>query len=378
MLSAWVILVAGAFVALQAYTNSPFAPWQPGAFLLLSVPAALLEAYAMLGRQFRALGLLSVAYAGVFMLGHVWLVGQVLSSQQLLNMLLAANVLRVAALGRLATQQFQREAAVAPLSFGTVRQLWVHTALNEVVQILFRWIDKFTLNFLLTPALFALYFNGTLDVPFLPLLLGAAGSALLLHFSQPHTSDGERVAILQDVGAVLGSLVFPVYFFLFYFRYEVFGVVFAHRYDAAVPLFLVSGLVLPLRAYNFTALLQHKGHAHTITKGAVLDLILAILLMYPLYRLLGLGGVALAFVISTYCQAGYYLASAASLLRVSWHEMLPWQTWARQLMAAGIGLLAVHEVVQGALPEILVLIMGGVSAGLLALYLFYRAKAKLT
>ncbi|WP_135529896.1 hypothetical protein [Hymenobacter wooponensis] len=371
-----LMLVAGGFAVLQWQSSSPFEPWQTGGFLLLSVLGALLEAYALLGRQFRSLSLISVAYAGAFMLGHIFLVGQVLTSQQLMSMLLFCNVLRVAALSRLAQQHFDRVAAVVPSPFKAVRQLWLHTALNDGVQILFRWIDKFMLNFLLPPALFALYFNGTLDVPFLPLLLGAAGSGLLLHFGQPNIPDTERVTMLKEVGTVLGSLVFPLFFFLLYFRYELFGVVFAHRYDAAVPLFLVSGLVIPLRAYNFTAMLQHKSQGRAITKGAILDLLLALLLMYPLYRLLGLAGVALAFVISTYCQAAYYLALTAKLLRVSWVELLPWKMWASQLFRVGIGLLVVHELLARVVPEVLVVLIGSGLTCLLGLYLFYNARQR--
>jgi O-antigen/teichoic acid export membrane protein len=311
------------------------------------------------------------------MLGHVFLVGEVLNSEQLMSGLLLCNVLRVVLLSRMARRHFNWVAAAgAATSLRAIQSLWFHTALNEVVQVLFRWVDKFTLNFLLPPALFALYFNGTLDVPFLPLLLGATGSALLLHFGQPSVPDAERVATLKQVGLVLGSLVFPLFFFLICFRYELFGVLFAHRYDAAVPLFVVSTLVVPLRAYNFTALLQHKSQGHIITKGAILDLLLALLLMYPLYRVLSLLGVALAFVISTYCQAGYYLAQTAKLLSVSWPELLPWKVWARQFSWAGLGILGLHELLIKLFPELVVMLTGSISAGLLGLYLFYQVKRR--
>jgi O-antigen/teichoic acid export membrane protein len=237
-------------------------------------------------------------------------------------------------------------------------------AFNEVVQVLFRWVDKLALNFLLPAALFALYFNGTLDVPFLPLLLGAAGSALLLRFGEPALTDAERLALLRAAATLLGRLVFPVFFFLLFFRCELFGVVFAHRYDAAVPLFVVSSLVVPLRAYNFTALLQHKGQGPRISRGAVLDLALALALMYPLYRLLGLAGVALAFVLSTYAQAAYYLGHTARLLRVPWASLLPWRPWRPQLLGAALGLGLLHTLLAHWLAERPVLVMGAALLGL--------------
>lgn len=364
-LGGWVLLLAGGLAGLQGGVGAPFAPWQAGAFLLLNVPVAILEAYGLVQRQFRAVALVSAAYAGLFGLSHALLVSQLLTSEQLMTWLLVGSALRLAALAFLA-QQKQPAGPAAPVAWRTARSFWAHTALNELGQVLFRWADKFVLNFWLPAALFALYFNGTLDVPFLPLLLGAAGSTLLLHFGQPHLTDAERLSTLRATATLLGRLVFPLFFFLIFFRYELFGVVFAHRYDAAVPLFVLSSLVVPLRAYNFTALLQHKGQGRIISTGAGLDLLLALALMYPLYRWLGLAGVALAFVVSTYCQAGYYLRHTARLLRVPWASLLPWRPWARQALGAGLGVGLLHLGLAAALAERTTLLVGG---SILALWL---------
>lgn len=370
-LAGWLALVSAIFGGWQWAGGSPFAPWQAAAFLGLTVPVAVLEAYALGQRQFRAVAGVSVAYAAVFGASHGLLVGGWLTSQQLMAVLLVGNALRLVGLGYLVGRTVPGPLGnPAPLlAWVAVRSLWAHTAFNEVVQVLFKWVDKLALNFLLPAALFALYFNGTIDVPFLPLLLGAASSTLLLHFGEPGLTDAARVTLLRAAGALLGQLVFPLCCFLLCFRRELFGVVFAHRYDAAVPLFVVASLVVPLRAYNFTALLQHKGQGRTISTGALLDLALALALMYPLYRLLGLAGVALAFVLSTYVQAGYYLWHAARLLQVPWPSLLPWRLWAVQLPGAALALASLHALLEQLLPEREVLLVG---AGLLGLWLAGR------
>ena len=375
-LAGWVLLVASGFAALQEWSGSAFAPGAAGLFLLLSVPVAILEAYALGRRQLRPLAAISVGYAGLFVLSHGLLVRQVFSSEQLITSLLLASALRLAALGYLAQRGPTEAAPLAPLAWPAVRSYWAHTAFNDVVQVLFRWVDKLALNFLLPATLFALYFNGTLDVPFLPLLLGAAGSTLLLHFGAPGLTDAGRVATLRAAAVLLGRLVFPLFFFLLFFRRELFGVVFAHRYDAAVPLFVVSSLVVPLRAYNFTALLQHKEQGSRISRGAVLDLALALALMYPLYRLLGLAGVALAFVLSTYAQAGYYLGHTARLLRVPWAILLPWRPWATQLLGAVLGIGLLHALLAAWLPERFALLAGAGALGLWLAGQLWRARRK--
>lgn len=365
-LAGWVLLLAGGLAGLQGWGSPAFRPWQAGLFLLLNVPVAILEAYALGQRCMRPVALVSGSYAAWFVLSHGLLVGKVLSSPQLMTGLLLASAWRLAALGYLARRGPVATALVEEIAWPAVRRHWAHTAFNDVVQVLFRWVDKLALNFLLPTALFALYFNGTLDVPFLPLLLGAAGSTLLLHFGAPGRTDAERLATLRAAATLLGRLVFPLFWFLLFFRRELFGVVFAHRYDAAVPLFVVSSLAVPLRAYNFTALLQHKGQGARLSRGAVLDLLLALLLMYPLYRLLGLAGVALAFVLSSYAQAGYYLAHTARLLRVPWASLLPWRPWLPQLLGAALGLELLHTLLARWLPERNTLLVG---AGVLGLWL---------
>ena len=366
-LGAWVLVLAGTFGAWQWWGSSPFAPWQAAGFLVLNVPIAVLEAYALVQRQYRPVALVNGGYAALFVASHALLVGHYFSSPQLMGCLLAGNVLRLVALAGLATQDAPGLAPAAAQPWGAVRSLWLHTALNEVVQVLFRWVDKLAINFLLPAALFALYFNGTIDIPFLPVLLGAAGSTLLLHFGEPARTDAQRIALLQAVGELLGQLVFPLFCFLLFFRYELFGVLFAHRYDAAVPLFVAASLVVPLRAYNFTALLRHKEQGRIITTGALLDLGLAMGLMYPLYRVLGLAGVALSFVISTYWQSGYYLGHTARLLGVPRARLLPWRAWAVQLPVAALGVGGLHVLLKLAqLPERSVLVVG---AGVLGLWL---------
>ena len=90
--------------------------------------------------------------------------------------------------------------------------------------------------------------------------------------------------------------------------------------------------MLPLRAYPFTALLQSEHRGDIINKGAIIDFILACVLMYPLYLLMGLPGVALSFVISTYWQAGYYLIQTSKIMNIGIASLVPF----KQLITKGI------------------------------------------
>jgi O-antigen/teichoic acid export membrane protein len=169
---------------------------------------------------------------------------------------------------------------------------------------------------------------------------------------------------------MLSSIVFPVFFFLYIFRNELFVTVLSEKYIPAIPIFAVSILSLPVRAYSFTTVLQRAHKGHIINIGAVAELVLALALMYPLYLFMGLPGVALSFVISTYLQAVFYLIATARHLRVSPLHLLPLRNWTVKFVMYGSVMLAIHYI--GALQYTgkATLLLGALGMVILILFTF--------
>jgi O-antigen/teichoic acid export membrane protein len=166
---------------------------------------------------------------------------------------------------------------------------------------------------------------------------------------------------------VLSSIVFPIFFFLLFYRYQLFVSVFSEKYIPAIPVFFISIMVLPLKAYNFTTVLQNRHKGSVITMGAILDLLLACLLMYPLYIWLGLPGVALSFVITTYLQAAFYLYHAAKVLGVPIFSLLPFANWLKKLIVFAIVLIAIHYLTALYFTGLIALILGCGATGVVVL-----------
>jgi O-antigen/teichoic acid export membrane protein len=201
---------------------------------------------------------------------------------------------------------------------------WRQFAINDTVQVLFRWIDKFILSFLLSGASFAVYVNASIDIPFLPILFSAVAGAAVQHWvAYPNSNTDNKLQVLHHASALLAALIFPLFAFLMAFRESFLTVVFSEHYLSGVNIFVCAQLVLPLRAYPFTSLLQSHKRADIITRGAIIDFVMACLLMYPLYRLFGLPGVAISFVISTYWQAIYYLKKTKEVTGYSFAQLFP-------------------------------------------------------
>jgi O-antigen/teichoic acid export membrane protein len=235
--------------------------------------------------------------------------------------------------------------AVVAIDLNETRQLWLHLALQDFLQYIFKWIDKVVVVVLLSTSLTAIYFNGSIDIPFLPILLGAFTSAGLLYLAQVQLSDKQQhsIALLHKTGILLNAIVMPLFLFLLFFAAPLFDLFFDHRYAASVPIFQWSILVLPLRAYGFTSILQHAHKGAIINKGALLDLLIAVAAMYPFYWLMGLPGLAFSFVLSSYIQAAYYSVHTAKILQVRVLDLFPLKIWLQQIVLSLI-LLAIFKI----------------------------------
>ena len=112
-------------------------------------------------------------------------------------------------------------------------------------------------------------------------------------------------------------------------------VVFSPNYINAAWIFVCTQLVLPIRAYPFTAILQSEHRGDIINKAALIDLVMACMLIYPLYLLMGLPGVALSFVISTYWQAAYYLRHTSKIMNTTVGSLIPLSLLLRKFLLFG-------------------------------------------
>jgi peptidoglycan biosynthesis protein MviN/MurJ (putative lipid II flippase) len=126
----------------------------------------------------------------------------------------------------------------------------------------------------------------------------------------------------------------------------------------AVPIFLMSILVLPLRAYKFTTILQHKHLGRIINIGAVMDIAIALGLAYPLYLKMGLAGIALSFVISTYIQSAFYLYHTAKALNVSVIKLMPLVNWIVKFIVFGIVFIGFRYLLPTGYKKEIILISG--------------------
>ncbi|MES2478463.1 MAG: hypothetical protein V4561_05225 [Bacteroidota bacterium] len=308
---------------------------------LAFIAVVLADSLMLVFKSFKALISINFIYAILFCIIHFQIIQQGYDFQKILSGLLILCLVRLAVciffIRKTYSDSLNTLEEIPEKEWKKIKSLWIQLGINDIITVLFRWADKFILSFIIAKELFAVYFNGTTEIPFLPILFSAVSSAAVQHWANNRLANEShsKIPLLHYSSRILSSIMFPLFFFFVLFRIEFLSVVFSPDYISAAWIFVCTQLVLPVRAYPFTALLQSEHRGDIINKGAVIDFILACILMYPLYLLMGLPGVALSFVISTYWQAAYYLIQTSKIIKLPIAALIPGGTLIRKFLLYG-------------------------------------------
>ncbi len=199
-----------------------------------------------------------------------------------------------------------------------ISKQWLYLGLNDVLGIFVKWIDKYIVLLLLPASQFAIYFNGTFEIPIFLLLLSAVGNISLVELSKNVNINVEVVkTIFNKSSLILASIAFPSFFFLMFYCDKLFLLLLGYKYLLSIPIFKISLLIIPVRIVYSTVLLQVYNKSNLILKGSILDLITSIIFMLMLYPIMRINGLVLSFVIATYIQVGYYIWHTCKLLNIN-------------------------------------------------------------
>ncbi len=289
-------------------------------FVLIQSISAVLETMLIKSNKEKIVMLINFFYSLLFFGWHYYIL---LRAFNLNNLISGITIISIAKLIIMFFFRQKQDGVIELTDDKVYFKHWIYLGLNDVTGVVSRWIDKLLLIYLLTAADFALFFNGSFEIPLFGLLISVVGSVMLIEMSN-NTSTKEKVMqLFKESFNLLSSIVFPLFLFLLFFRTELFAIIFKHKYDASIPIFLISIFILPLRINNYSSILQYYQQGNKIMHGSLLDICLALLLMVLLYPLLGTRGVALAIVIATYCQVWYYLWQSAKVLHTNILSLIP-------------------------------------------------------
>ncbi|RQO30088.1 hypothetical protein DBR32_10905 [Taibaiella sp. KBW10] len=316
------------------------------AFILLNTLCIIAESALIIFRKFKQILFINIGYLIVYLYLHFeQLSGAPFNAEQLFRSLCVLFAVKL-----LISLAFLRKDKQVPVDAeiekeeANYQRLWLHLYIFDMTQILMVYVDKFVVSILLDESTSAIYSNGSTPIPLLPIIFSAVSSASLMQFSRNKKNDvGVQLSIMNNLARTLSNFAFPIFFFFLFFHYEFITSYFSNKYIPSIPIFVASLFVIPLRMLNYTIIFQKYERGDIINTGVVLDVVATLLLVYPLYRLMGLPGIALSFVLGTYIQAGYYLYKMTVLLQRPLSAILPLKNLCLKFLLYGLLAFGLHE-----------------------------------
>ena len=235
-----------------------------------------------------------------------------------------------------------------PLSLDLVRQpledplkyAW-RVGLRDGIEVLSRFVDKLIFLSFFTTAQFAFYHNGAWEIPVV-IFVHSMLAVLLpeLRVACSRGDMGQVLNLMHFAARRVALVLFPAAAFAFSVAPELTSFLFGEDYRDSGAYLRVFLLLLPLRVSTAGLVLLAANRTRAVLLGTGVDLVLAAVLGVALVPWLGTLAPAVALVVSTSCQVGFYNWRASTVIGRPLPEVLPWPVLGRLALpsvAAALG-----------------------------------------
>lgn len=251
----------------------------------------------------------------------------------------------------------------------------VPLGLMTIVGLICQHIDKVIVSSYLTPADYAIYAIGAIEIPLASVLQGSVMTVLRTEL--PKLVSENR---LKEVQKVWGTsvqkqalIVLPISIFLIINAQEVIVFLFTESYRQSVSVFSIYLLLIPAQIANFSVVPIVFKKTYFAFMMSIVSVGLNIALGISLISILGFKGPVVGRVIALYVCNLIYLIYSERLLRLRHFTLFPWKTvgaiTAAALLAGVVSHYALNFWIEGGL--VFLIGSGFVFVGLYS-YLVYK------
>ena len=211
--------------------------------------------------------------------------------------------------------------------------------LSLLVGILAKTIDRITISHYFTPAQYAIYDRGALQLPLVTILSYTVGGVLLPRYVE-YYQNNQKSQLLELWHKSIRSvalIMLPAFVLCFILAENIITFLYTDNYLQSTQVFKIYLLMLLLMIPNFGSLLRATKYTKYILHSSALAFVLGTTFSLILVRKLGTIGPAWGMFLSGIVGAGYYAYAAVKAVQVKWSELFPWKMLGRIL---GVSLLA--------------------------------------
>ncbi len=308
-------------------------------YALFALPGIPLDAFLITMGRHRTLGIVTILHSIFFVLAILVPLAAGLPFAALIWGVVFFGLFKSGALYGAAFHSVRGFTGQPPRSFwGRFVRYAIPVGLNDILRVVARWLDKTIVSAAFDPATFAIYANGAMEIPFVNVIAGSISQVVMPEMSKlaEGTDRARLIDLWHRVIRKTAMLLLPLFFFLFAFAGPLMVVLFSERYAASAGPFRLYLLLLPLRAATYTPILLALGRSKLVAWGALLDVLLNLGLSLALIPRFGYLGPAIATVVATYAQAGFYLLWAGRILESGIMRVFPWRDLGSLMLRTGL------------------------------------------
>jgi len=232
--------------------------------------------------------------------------------------------------------------------------------------ILARQLDKIIISSSFTTAQFAIYANGSYEIPLISVLTLSVTAVLVPALVRAHSGrDIPEIKRLWHGSARRTAwLFFPAFVFLFIAAKPLMIFLFSEKYTDSVFVFRVFLFLLPLRIALYSAFLRALGNTRSILISSLGACTISVILAVILIKVHPLGylGPAIASVLASYWAAWFCIRRTIRILDWSWREYFPWKTLSAIMTVALVSALpafGISYLVENLTSFLQLVILGG-------------------
>ncbi|MDD3464821.1 MAG: oligosaccharide flippase family protein [Candidatus Cloacimonetes bacterium] len=273
----------------------------------------------------------------------VLILGTALITKNLYYIVLA---LMVSALLQWGFAQFQLRHWLTKVSFdpGFYQEVFRYSlplGLSSIIGMLSIQLDKLVVSGFFTPAQYAVFSIGAMELPFISILNNSVNAILLPHISSEPAKMTEvyRAAVRKNA-----LIIFPFAVLGLIFATPLITFLYTETYLGSVPFFRVYLLNLPLRVATYGIIFMALRKTRYIMMNSLVTLGLNLVLNLVLVRLIGMMGAVIATVIVTWLSVALYLYWMQHKLGLDLTELFPLKALLKTLLVAGISALPAYAV----------------------------------
>ena len=236
--------------------------------------------------------------------------------------------------------------------------------------------DRLVVSREFTPALYAVYVVGAVELPLTIIVQQSVNSVLVPALARLYAAGDLAGLTAQWHRAIRRTslVLLPLFVFFMLTADETINLLFGASYGRSADVFRVYLLLVPLRVATYGLITQAIGRTQINLTASLVLLVLNAILVLALVGPLGLIGPAVGTVLATFGMAAYYLVRLRGVLGLPIRALFPWPLIAVNLGLSALAGLPAALLILAGLDGVLQLAVSAVLYGLFYLALMLLAR----